>query len=73
MQKRGRSATLRRIVLELSFGVAILEPKITERRCLMVLLAMPMAVLLSPRTWVGGCGWPISARATHIGTASWLL
>ena len=54
------------IVLELALGVAILEPKITHVHGF-------GAALLLLQIWVGGCGWPISGRATRIGTASWLL
>ena len=44
-----------------------------ERRCFMVLLAIPHAVELS--TWMGvaGCGWPISSKAVRSAVPSFIF
>ena len=44
-----------------------------DRRCLMVLLAIPAAVELSTWTGVGGCGWPIFSSMVRRAVASFML
>ena len=44
-----------------------------DRRCLMVLLAIPAAVELSTWTGVGGCGWPISSSIVRSAVASFMF
>ena len=44
-----------------------------DRRCLIVLLAMPQAVELSTWTGVGGCGCPISSKAVRKAVAFFML
>ena len=44
-----------------------------ERFCLMLSLAMPVAVALSVTIGVASCGWPSSSRVYLSGMASWPL